>query len=103
MWPLFIRGGLSPRDRSRNCVGGVPLSFWGIFFCWEVFPVLGGGFGGNLEFGGLLGFPRSLRAFSLFGLASGFAAFPALPSVCWRLARPAGATAAKPGVLPAML
>jgi ABC-2 type transport system permease protein len=79
------------------------LLFWGIFLFWQVFPVFVAGFGANFEFRTLLRFPLSLRAFYAIGLAYGFADFSALASVCWLLAMTAGATAAKPGVLPAML
>src|SRR5207247_9407312 len=57
----------------------------------------------NFQFRTLLRFPLSLRAFYIIGLAYGFADFSALASVVWLLAMTAGATAAKPGVLPAML
>ena len=87
------------RDRSE----WMALLFWGIFFFWQVFPIFVAGFGANFEFRALLRFPLSLRAFYLIGLAYGFADFSALSSVCWLLAMTAGATAAKPGALPAML
>jgi len=77
--------------------------FWGIFLFWQIFPVFVAGFGANFEFRTLLRFPLSLRAFYIIGLAYGFADFSALASVCWLLAMTAGATAATPGVLPAML
>src|SRR6202795_2945667 len=77
--------------------------FWGIFLFWQIFPVFVAGFGANFEFRTLLRFPLSLRAFYVIGLAYGFADFSPLASVCWLLAMTAGATAAKPGVLPAML
>lgn len=79
------------------------LLFWGIFLFWQVFPVFVAGFGANFEFRTLLRFPLSLRAFYTIGLAYGFADFSALASLCWLLAMTAGAAAAKPGVLPAML
>jgi len=88
---------------SRDRLEWMALLFWGIFLFWQVFPIFVAGFGANFEFRTLLRFPLSLRAFYLIGLAYGFADFSALSSVCWLLAMTAGATAAKPGVLPAML
>ncbi len=79
------------------------LLFWGIFLFWQLFPVFVAGFGANFEFRTLLRFPLSLHAFYVIGLAYGFADFSALASVSWLLAMTAGATVAKPGVLPAML
>ena len=88
---------------SQGRLEWLVLLFWGIFLFWQIFPVFVAGFGANFEFRTLLRFPLSLRAFYLIGLAYGFADFSALASVCWLLAMTAGATAAKPGVLPAML
>jgi ABC-2 type transport system permease protein len=88
---------------SQGRLEWMALLFWGIFLFWQVFPVFVAGFGANFEFRTLLRFPLSLRAFYAIGLAYGFADFSALASVCWLLAMTAGATAAKPGVLPAML
>ena len=88
---------------SRDRVEWMALLFWGIFLFWQAFPIFVTGFGANFEFRALLRFPLSLRAFYFIGLAYGFADFSALSSVCWLLAMTAGATAAKPGVLPAML
>jgi len=88
---------------SRDRLEWMALLFWGIFLFWQVFPIFVAGFGANFEFRALLRFPLSLRAFYLIGLAYGFADFSALSSICWLLAMTAGATAAKPGVLPAML
>src|SRR6202140_4777082 len=79
------------------------LPFWVIFLFWQIFPIFAAGFGANFEFRTLLRFPLSLRAFYIIGLAYGFADFSALASVSWLLAMTAGATVAKPGVLPAML
>src|SRR2546430_1192713 len=79
------------------------LLFWVIFIFWQVFPVFVAGFGANFQFRTLLRFPLSLRAFYIIGLAYGFADFSAVASVCWLLAMTAGATAAKPGLFPAML
>jgi ABC-2 type transport system permease protein len=83
--------------------GRMALLFWGIFLFWQIFPVFVAGFGANFEFRTLLRFPLSLRAFYAIGLAYGFADFSALASVCWLLSMTAGATIAKPGVLPAMM
>jgi hypothetical protein len=88
---------------SQGRPGWMALLFWGIFIFWQVFPVFVAGFGVNFEFRTMLRFPLSLRAFYIIGLAYGFADFSALASVCWLLAMTAGATVAKPGVLPAML
>jgi ABC-2 type transport system permease protein len=88
---------------SKGRLEWMALLFWGIFLFWQIFPVFVAGFGANFEFRTLLRFPLSLRAFYVIGLAYGFADFSALASLCWLLAMTAGATAAKPGVLPAML
>ncbi len=88
---------------SQGRLEWMALLFWAIFLFWQLFPVLVAGFGASFEFRTLLRFPLSLRAFYIIGLAYGFADFSALASVCWLLAMTAGATAAKPGLLPAML
>jgi len=88
---------------SQGRLEWMALLFWGIFLFWQMFPVFVAGFGANFEFRTLLRFPLSLRAFYAIGLAYGFADFSALASVCWLLSMTAGATVAKPGVLPAML
>jgi len=88
---------------SQGRLEWMALLFWGIFVFWQVFPIFVAGFGANFEFRTLLRFPLSLRAFYIIGLAYGFADFSAMASVCWLLAMTAGATAAKPGLLPAML
>jgi ABC-2 type transport system permease protein len=88
---------------SQSRPGWMASLFWGIFLFWQIFPVFVAGFGANFEFRTLLRFPLSLRAFYVIGLAYGFADFSALASVCWLLSMTAGATVAKPGVLPAML
>src|SRR5207249_1529803 len=88
---------------SQGRLEWMALLFWGIFIFWQVFPVFVAGFGANFEFCMLLRFPLSLRAFYIIGLAYGFADFSALASVIWHLAMTAGATVAKPGVVPAML
>src|SRR5213592_4359277 len=88
---------------SQGRLEWMALLFWVIFIFWQVFPVFVAGFGANFQFRPLLRFPLSLRAFYIIGLAYGFADFSALASVVWLLAMTAGATAAKPGVLPAML
>jgi len=88
---------------SQGRLEWMALLFWGIFIFWQVFPVFVAGFGANFEFRTLLRFPLSLRAFYIIGLAYGFADFSALASVIWLLAMTAGATVARPGVLPAML
>jgi ABC-2 type transport system permease protein len=77
--------------------------FWTIFLFWQVIPVFAAGFGSRFEFRTLLRFPFSPSAFYLIGLAYGLADFPALASVCWLLVMTAGASVAKPSVLPIML
>ncbi len=97
----FYAGAYASFSQSR--LEWMALLFWAIFLFWQIFPVLVAGFGANFAFRTLLRFPLSLRAFYIIGLAYGFADFSALASVCWLLAMTAGATVAKPGVLPAML
>lgn len=77
--------------------------FWGIFIFWQGFPIFVAGFGASFEFKTLLRFPLSLPAFYVIGLAYGLSDFSALASLCWLLAMTAGATMAKPGILPAMV
>ena len=88
---------------SQGRLEWMALLFWGIFLFWQAFAIFFAGFGANFEFRTLLRFPLSLRAFYTIGLAYGFADFSAIASVCWLLSMTAGATVAKPGVLPAML
>jgi len=88
---------------SQGHVEWMAFLFWGIFLFWQIFPIFVTGFGATFEFRTLLRFPLSLRAFYIMGLAYGFADFSALASICWLLAMTAGATTAKPGILPAML
>ena len=97
----FFAGGYAFQARGR--LEWMTLLFWGIFLFWQLFPVFVAGFGANFPFRALLRFPLSLRTFYIVGLAYGFADFSALASACWLLAMTAGATTAKPGVLPAML
>jgi ABC-2 type transport system permease protein len=88
---------------SQGHLEWMALFFWGIFLFWQIFPIFVTGFGTTFEFRTLLRFPLNLRAFYIIGLAYGFADFSALASICWLLSMTAGATVAKPGVLPAML
>src|SRR5713101_2158156 len=88
---------------SQGHLDWMAFLFWGIFLFWQIFPVFVAGFGANFDFRTLLRFPLSLPAFYIIGLAYGFADFSALASVCWLLSMTAGATVAKPGVLPATL
>jgi ABC-2 type transport system permease protein len=88
---------------SQGHLEWMALLFWGIFLFWQIFPIFVTGFGTTFEFRTLLRFPLNLRAFYIIGLAYGFADFSALASICWLLSMTAGATVAKPGVLPAML
>src|SRR5258708_25196378 len=97
----FYAGAYASFSQSR--LEWMALLFWAIFLFWQIFPVLVAGFGANFHFAQLLGFPVSLPAFYIMGLAYGFADFSAIASVCWLLAMTVGATAAKPGLLPAML
>ncbi len=79
------------------------VPFWAIFIFWQLIPIFAAGFGSRFEFRTLLRFPLSPRAFYLIGLAYGLADFPAVASICWLLVITAGATAARPSVLPIML
>jgi ABC-2 type transport system permease protein len=88
---------------SNNRPGWIALLFWGIFLFWQIIPLFVAGFGANFEFRTLLRFPLSLSAFYIIGLAYGLADFSAIASFCWLFSMTAGATVAKPGVLPAML
>jgi ABC-2 type transport system permease protein len=88
---------------SKGHAGWMAALFWGIFVFWQGFPIFVAGFGASFEFKTLLRFPLSLRAFYIIGLAYGLSDFSALASLCWLLAMTAGATVAKPGILPAMI
>ena len=88
---------------SKGTPGWMALLFWGVFLFWQIFPVFVAGFGASFEFRTLLRFPLNLSAFYVIGLAYGMADFAALASLCWLISMTAGATVAKPGVLPAML
>jgi len=88
---------------SKNHAGWIAFLFWGIFIFWQAFPIFIAGFGASFEFRTLLRFPLRLSAFYIIGLAYGLADFSAIASLCWLLAMTAGATVAKPGVLPAMI
>lgn len=77
--------------------------FWAIFIFWQVIPVFAAGFGSHFEFRTLLRFPFNAGAFYAIGLAYGLADFPALASICWLLFLTAGATIARPSILPIML
>jgi ABC-2 type transport system permease protein len=77
--------------------------FWAIFLFWQVVHIFMAGFGATFEFRTLLRFPLNLGAFYLIALAYGFADFAAIASVSWLIAMTLGATAANPGVFPAML
>jgi len=88
---------------SEGRPGWIALLFWGIFVFWQMFPVFVAGFGASFEFRTLLRFPLSLSAFYIIGLAYGLADFAALASLCWLTSMTAGATVAKPGLLPAVL
>ncbi len=97
----FYAGAYSSFSQDR--MEWMALLFWSIFLFWQIFPLFVAGFGANFEFRTLLRFPLSLGAFYIIGLVYGFADISALASICWLLAMTAGATVAKPGVLPAML
>jgi hypothetical protein len=88
---------------SKGHSGWMAALFWGIFVFWQGIPIFVVGFGASFEFRTLLRFPLSLQAFYIIGLAYGLADFSAIASLCWLLAMTAGATVAKPGILPAML
>src|ERR1700730_453198 len=88
---------------SQGRLQWLAVPFWVIFVFWQLIPVFAAGFGSRFEFRTLLRFPLSPRAFYLIGLAYGLADFPAVASICWLLVMTAGATAARPSVLPIML
>ncbi len=88
---------------SKGRAGWISLLFWGIFLFWQIFPIFIAGFGASFEFRALLRFPLNLGAFYAIGLAYGLADFSAMASLCWLLSMLAGATAARPGIFPAML
>jgi hypothetical protein len=88
---------------STGKAGWISFLFWGIFVFWQFFPVFAAGFGASFEFRTLLRFPLNLSAFYVIGLAYGLADFAAIASLCWLAAMIAGAAAAQPAVLPAML
>lgn len=79
------------------------LPFWAICIFWQIIPIFAVGFGTSFDFRSLLRFPFDGTAFYLIGLAYGLADFPALASVCWLLSLSAGATAARPALLPVLL
>jgi ABC-2 type transport system permease protein len=88
---------------TKGLTEWMALLYWGIFLWWQVFPIFVAGFGSNFEFGTLLRFPLSLRAFYLLGLGYGLSDFAALSSICWIVSMLAGAASARARVLPAML
>jgi ABC-2 type transport system permease protein len=88
---------------SEGRLQWLAVPFWAVFVFWQVIPIFAAGFGSRFEFRTLLRFPFSPSAFYLIGLAYGLADFPALASICWLLVMTAGATLAKPSVLPIML
>jgi ABC-2 type transport system permease protein len=88
---------------AKGHAGMMALLFWGIFLWWQVFPIFVAGFGSNFEFGTLLRFPLSLRAFYLLGLGYGLSDFAAISSICWVLCMIAGAATAQLNVAPAMI
>jgi hypothetical protein len=79
------------------------LFFWGIFLWWQLFPIVGAGFGASFEFRTLLRFPVSFTAFYIIGLAYGLADFTGLAALCWIVAILLGAAAANLALLPPML
>jgi len=81
----------------------ISLLFWGIFVWWQVLPMFLAGFGANFEFGTLLRFPLSLRAFYILGLGYGMADLGAVAAGCWMLAMLAGAMKARIAVVPVLL
>ncbi len=88
---------------SRGRLSWMALLYWGIFLWWQVFPLFVAGFGANFEFRALLRFPLSRSAFYIIGLAYGLADFSALAGLCWLLSITAGAAAARPHIVPALL
>jgi len=88
---------------SEGRLQWLAVPFWAIFVFWQLIPIFAAGFGSRFEFRTLLRFPFSPSAFYVIGLAYGLADFPALASICWLLVMTAGATVAKPSILPIML
>jgi ABC-2 type transport system permease protein len=88
---------------AKSQPGWIALLFWGIFLWWQAFPIFVAGFGSNFEFGTLLRFPLSLRAFYLLGLGYGLSDFAAISSICWILCIIAGAATARFGIAPAFI
>ena len=88
---------------AKDQAGWLAWLYWGIFVWWQVFPIFVAGFGSNFEFGKLLRFPLSLRAFYLLGLGYGLSDFGAIASICWVLSMIAGAASARSDVVPAMM
>jgi len=79
------------------------LLFAAIFVFWQFIPLFTAGFGAAFDFRKMLRFPLSLSAFYLVGLAYGLFDFSSIACTCWLVAMIAGATAASPGLFPAML
>jgi ABC-2 type transport system permease protein len=88
---------------TRDRASWMPLLYWGIFFWWQVLPILVAGFGANFEFRNLLRFPLSLRAFYILGVGYGFADFAAVSSVCWIASMLVATAVGRVQLLPVML
>ena len=97
----FYAGGYAFVAKGR--ASWIGILYWGVFLWWQVFPLFVMGFGSDFQFASLLRYPLSLRAFYLLGLGYGFSDFAAISSMCWILAMVAGASAARPAILPAIL
>jgi len=87
----------------HNRAGWMVGLYWLIFLWWQAFPIFVAGIGSSFEFGRLLRFPISSRAFYLLGLGYGLSDFAAISSICWIFAMIAAAAAARANLLPTML
>jgi ABC-2 type transport system permease protein len=81
----------------------VDLQLWAIFLWWQALPIFMAGFGANFEIRSLLRFPLRLSALYLIGLSYGLVDFTAVAGLCWVASLGAGAVAAAPSLLPAVL
>jgi hypothetical protein len=101
--PCFLFGFSGYSLVSGGKLQWLALPFWAIFIFWQIIPIFAVGFGTSFDFRSLLRFPFDGTAFYLIGLAYGLADFPAMASVSWLLSLSAGATAARPALLPILL
>lgn len=88
---------------STGRTAWLAIFFWAIFLWWQLFPIVGAGFGASFEFRTLLRFPVSFGAFYIIGLAYGLADFTGAAALCWIVSVLLGAAAAQPALLPSIL